>query len=225
MNIFTFDRFKSTLRHLEVFFISVVEKSLLHLPILWACALTCELQFFFKFYISSSSFYSLMFPLGHLSITDSLFRPRNAQNHTFPTSIIRTLGSVPLLSVLKRLDCSHKITKLRAECLLPSVVKNLFGGLIIYEKGNNCRKRHTIYVSLQCLQEHLLQNRVQFISSPWAIYRRVTANVKVIKTQSEPNPGSFVGSLYISGKLPTHPSPKSTLISSHLGPSVGLGEG
>ena len=141
------------------------------------------------------------------------------------TSVKRTLGSVPLLSVLKRLDCSHKITKLRAECLLPSVVKNLCGGLIIYEKGNNCRKRHTIYVSLQCLQEHLLQNRVQFISSPWAIYRRVTTNVKVIKTQSEPNPGSFVGSLFISGKLPTYPSPKSTLISSHLGPNVGLGEG
>ena len=77
------------------------------------------------------------------------------------TSVKRTLGSVPLLSVLKRLDCSHKITKLRAECLLPSVVKNLCGSLIIYEKGNNCRKRHTIYVSLQCLQEHLLQNRVQ----------------------------------------------------------------
>ena len=141
------------------------------------------------------------------------------------TSVKRTLGSVPLLSVLKRLDCSHKITKLRAECLLPSVVKNLCGGLIIYEKGNNCRKRHTIYVSRQCLQEHLLQNRVQFISSPWAIYRCVTANVKVIKIQSEPNPGSFVGSLYISGKLPTYPSPKSTLISSHLGPNVGLGEG
>ena len=64
-----------------------------------------------------------------------------------------------------------------------------------------------------------------FISSPGAIYRSVTANVKVIKTQSEPNPGSFVGSLYISGKLPTYPSPKSTLISSHLGPNVGLGEG
>ena len=53
----------------------------------------------------------------------------------------------------------------------------------------------------------------------------VTTNVKVIKTQSEPNPGSFVGSLYISGKLPTYPPPKSTLISSHLGPNVGLGEG
>ena len=45
-----------------------------------------------------------------------------------------------------------------------------------------------IYVILRCLQEHLLQNRVQVFSSPWAIYRRVTANVKVIKTQSEPNP-------------------------------------
>ena len=66
VNIFTFDRFKSTLRHLEVFFISVVKKSLLHVPILWARALTCKLQFFFKFYISSSLFYSLMFPLGHL---------------------------------------------------------------------------------------------------------------------------------------------------------------
>ena len=49
-----------------------------------------------------------------------------------------------------------------------------------------------IYVSLQCLQEHLLQNRVQFFISPWAIYRRVTANVKVIKTLSvELNPNYF----------------------------------
>jgi len=35
-----------------------------------------------------------------------------------------------------------------------------------------------------------------------------------------------VGSLFVSGKLPTYPSPKSTLnLTSHLGQNVGLGEG
>ena len=53
--------------------------------------------------------YSLTSPYGHLSITDSSFGPRNVKNHTFPTSIIRTpvvrrIGSVPLVSVLKRFD-------------------------------------------------------------------------------------------------------------------------
>ena len=32
--------------------------------------------------------------------------------------------------------------------------------------------------------------------------------------------------MYVSGKLPTYPSPKSTLtFTSHLGQNVGLGEG
>ena len=35
--------------------------------------------------------YSLTSPYGHLYDTDSLFGPRNAKNHTFPTSIIRHL--------------------------------------------------------------------------------------------------------------------------------------
>ena len=38
--------------------------------------------------------YSLTSPYRHLSITDSSFGPRNVKHHTFPTSIIRTLGSV-----------------------------------------------------------------------------------------------------------------------------------
>ena len=45
-------------------------------------------------------------------------------------------------------------------------------------------------------------------------------------------PGEFIytprneGSLYVSGKLPTYPSPKPTLtLTSHLGQNVGLGEG
>ena len=34
------------------------------------------------------------------------------------------------------------------------------------------------------------------------------------------------GSLYVSGKLPTYPSPNPTLtLTSHLGQNVGLGEG
>ena len=37
--------------------------------------------------------------------------------------------------------------------------------------------------------------------------------------------GEKLGSLYISGKLPTCPSPKPTLtLTSHLGQNVGLGE-
>ena len=54
---------------------------------------------------------------GHPSITYSLFGTRNTKNHTFPSSIIRTpqsvkrtLGSVPLLSVLKRFDCLNHST-------------------------------------------------------------------------------------------------------------------
>ena len=47
---------------------------------------------FFLEYLPKMFFkkYSLTHPYGELSITDSSFRPRNAKNHTFPTSIIRT---------------------------------------------------------------------------------------------------------------------------------------
>ena len=66
--------------------------------------------------------YSLNFPYGHLYITGSLFGARNAKNHTFPTvprynmdtSARWTLGSVPLVSVLKRFDCIWKATKLQS---------------------------------------------------------------------------------------------------------------
>ena len=44
-----------------------------------------------------------------------------------------------------------------------------------------------IYVSPQCLQRRFPPNRVQVFSSPWAIYRCVTANMKVIKAQSDPS--------------------------------------
>ena len=38
--------------------------------------------------------------------------------------------------------------------------------------------------------------------------------------------GANFGSLYVSGKLPTYPSPKPTLtLSSYLGQNVGLAEG
>ena len=37
---------------------------------------------------------------------------------------------------------------------------------------------------------------------------------------------TMLGSLYVSGKLPTYPSPKPTLtLTSHFGQNVGLGEG
>ena len=55
--------------------------------------------------------YSITSPYRHLSIMDSSFGPRNAKNHTslpvynMDTSVKWTLGSVPLVSVLKRCDC------------------------------------------------------------------------------------------------------------------------
>ena len=57
--------------------------------------------------------YSLTSPYGHLSITDSLFGPRKCQKSYIPylcntdTFIVkRTLGSVPLVSILKKFDCT-----------------------------------------------------------------------------------------------------------------------
>ena len=47
-------------------------------------------------------------PYGHLSITDSSFGPRNANIpclYNTGTSVKRTLGSVPLVFVLKSFDC------------------------------------------------------------------------------------------------------------------------
>ena len=55
--------------------------------------------------------YSLTSPYGHLSITDSSFGQK-CQNSYIPylyhtdTSVKRTIGSVPLVSVLKRFDCT-----------------------------------------------------------------------------------------------------------------------
>ena len=47
----------------------------------------------------------------------------------------------------------------------------------------------------------------------------------VYKLMKDPVP-RIEGSLYVSGKLPTYPSPNPTLrLSSHLGQNVGLGEG
>ena len=84
------------------------------------CLIPCPYRVFFQFVtirhfqlkwqivflVTEKNWYSLTSPYGHLSITDSSFAPRNTKNHTFSdTSVKRTLGSVPLFSVLKRLDC------------------------------------------------------------------------------------------------------------------------
>ena len=47
------------------------------------------------------------------------------------------------------------------------------------------------YVSLQCLQRYFPQNGVQVFSFPSVTYRYMTANMKVIKTQSDPNSSDF----------------------------------
>ena len=63
--------------------------------------------------------YRLTSPYGHLSITDSSFGPRNAKKSHIPylyntdTSVKRTLGSVPLVSVLKSFDCMPRWGELR----------------------------------------------------------------------------------------------------------------
>ena len=63
--------------------------------------------------------YRLTSPYGHLSITDSSFGPRNAKKPHIPylyntdTSVKRTLGSVPLVSVLKSFYCMPRWGELR----------------------------------------------------------------------------------------------------------------
>ena len=58
------------------------------------------------------------------------------------------------------------------------------GGFI---KRVHVRMLKTVYNLFQSW----LQNRIQLFSSPWAIYWCATANKKVIRTQSEPNPSHF----------------------------------
>ena len=53
-------------------------------------------------------------------------------------------------------------------------------------------------------------------------------NVVTVETRFTDTPllRTIFGSFYVSGKLPTYPSPKPTLtLSSYLGQNVGLGEG
>ena len=46
-----------------------------------------------------------------------------------------------------------------------------------------------IYLSLQCLQQRFRRNSVQAFSFPWAIYRCVTANMKV---RAQPKSHTFI---------------------------------
>ena len=69
--------------------------------------------------------YSLTSPYGHLSIMDSSFDPRNAKNHTFSaklynmdTSVKWTIGSVPLVSVLKRFNCKRIVFAIKTACYI-----------------------------------------------------------------------------------------------------------
>ena len=64
----------------------------------WPCQLQIGVTLSKKILWKNNNWYSLTSPYGHLSITDSSFGPRNAKNHTFPASIIRTLASVTLVS-------------------------------------------------------------------------------------------------------------------------------
>ena len=54
---------------------------------------------------------------------------------------------------------------------------------------------------------------------------RISYGMKWVNKQSELN-STISGSIKVSGKLPTYPSPKTTLsLTSHLGQNFGLGEG
>ena len=54
---------------------------------------------------------------------------------------------------------------------------------------------------------------------------RISCGMKWVNKQSELN-STISGSIKVSGKLPTYPSPKTTLsLTSHLGQNFGLGEG
>ena len=51
-------------------------------------------------------------------------------------------------------------------------------------------------------------------------------NIIIVTNKVEHGLMIHLGSLYVSGKLPTYPFPKPTLtLTSHLGKNVGLGEG
>ena len=59
----------------------------------------------------------------------------------------------------------------------------------------------------------------------WSQFFQPEENVLLRRFDYQPSYNLF-GSLYVSGKLPTYPSPKPTLtLTSHLGQNVDLGEG
>ena len=54
-------------------------------------------------------------------------------------------------------------------------------------------------------KEHFPQIRIQVFSSPWAIYCRLTANMKAIMAHSEPNPSYFPqGKVWQTGLMSMH---------------------
>ena len=91
--------------------------------------------------------------------------------------------------------CSFLVLKLKSESLLLSYIDVVS---LKDEIKKNGLKPLTISVSLKCLQRGSRETSwVQVVSLPWVICCCVTANMKVIKTQSEPNPSYFlIGSLW-----------------------------
>ena len=65
-----------------------------------------------------------------------------------------------------------------------------------YETGKNGRNRLRFMSAFNVYNDVSLETGVQVFSSPSVIYRYMTANIKVIKTRSEPNSSDFpIGSL------------------------------
>lgn len=65
-----------------------------------------------------------------------------------------------------------------------------------YEKGKNGGNRLRFISAFDVYNDVSLETGVQVFSSPSVSYRYMTANIKVIKTQSEPKQSDFsIGSL------------------------------
>ena len=112
--------------------------------------------------------------------------------HPFANTHATTLnivGATMLGAVASRLHAAL-VSKLKDESLLPNLID--VAVLLKNKNGWHCLRFMSAFNVYNDVSH---QTGFKFFF-PWAIYRYVTANMKVIKTQSDPNPCYFpVGSL------------------------------
>ena len=103
--------------------------------------------------------------------------------NTYATTL-NIVGPTMLGAVASRLHAAS-VSKLKAESLLPNLID--VAVLLKNKNGWHCLR---FMSALNVYNDVSRQTGASFFF-PWAIYRYVTANMKVIKTQSDPNPCYF----------------------------------